>query len=446
MSTLKAAVLIVLGFPVLCGVTVLLVTMAGPRSRVPVNPFPTEVGRSGAAGYADLVRAADPINRIHVQFSDSRRFGISCPKLRDPNNPEEPKRLTRDARGITNNTCVRIDGYEYLFGHEIPGIRWARDAKGRVLKDAPIPGKDSGRGWQSAMDIEFQRLHVNQAVQIVVGEQTRLYDTALVTYHLVNQDQVPHTVGLRVMLDTFIGANDGVPFYVPPTEDRPARFVDKLEIMNQKQIPDYLMALETGKLDDPTATLAVLCPKIAGTEPMDKLVLCQWPQNSEARWGGTTAPGDWSFQPMDLNPNARDSCAAMYWAQLVMHPGDRRTLAFTYGLGRMGQDRRGEETWNNRMRLIVGNRAKEGRPITVTALVKSGDAGQTVTLKPPAGLTLLPGESATKPVPPATSAGYAQVTWRVQAAQWGAYVILADAPNIGTVSERVVVRARSLFD
>ena len=445
MSTLKAAVLIMLAFPALGLAAILIVAASSsPRTRAQL-PFPTDLENRGGRGYAELTGPIDYINRIHVQFSDSQRIGLCCPKLRDPKNPDEPKRLTRDIRGVTNNTCMRIDGYEYLFGHPIPGIRFVQD-HGRLIKEIPIPGKERDRAWQSAMDVEFHRIRVTQSVEIVVGEQTRLHDTALVKYHVVNQDKVPHTVGLRVMLDTFIGANDGVPFYIPPTEDLPARFVDKMEIMNQKQIPDYLMALETGKLDDKDATLAVLCPKVAGTEPMEKLVLCRWPQNSEARWGGTNAPGDWAFQPMDLNPNAKDSCVAMYWAQVTMKPGEQRTLAFTYGLGRMGQDRSGEENWNNRMRLIVGNRGKVDRPITVTALVKSGDANQTVTLKPPTGLTLLPGESATKPVPAANSAGYAQVTWRVQTNQWGPYVVVADAPNIGTVSERIVVRSESLFD
>ena len=86
-------------------------------------------------------------NRILVQFSESQRFGIVCPKLRDPRNLEEPKRLTRDARGITNNTCVRIDGYEYLYGIEIPGVRYVRE-RGKVLGTIDI-GQGSFR-WMPA--------------------------------------------------------------------------------------------------------------------------------------------------------------------------------------------------------------------------------------------------------------------------------------------------------
>jgi hypothetical protein len=383
-------------------------------------------------------------NRILVQFSESQRFGIVCPKLRDPRNLEEPKRLTRDARGITNNTCVRIDGYEYLYGIEIPGVRYVRE-RGKVQKERPIPGKDKDRAWQSTMDVEFTRIRVNQSVELVVGENTRLYDTALVKYHVQNLDKVPHTVGLRVMLDTFIGANDGVPFYLPPTEDTPARLVETMAILNQKQIPEYLQALED--MNDKGATVAILCPKIKGCEPMEKLVLCRWPQNSEARWGfNTTAAGDWLYEPMDKNPHAKDSCVLMYWAQVTMRPGEQRTLAFTYGLGRIASESEDGGSYSGRMRLFVGARRKVNRPITVAALIKSTDPKQTVTLKVPAGLTLAPGYAAEQKVPPPLPAGYSQVTWRLIGKTEGEYLVAADAPNIGVASEKLYVRPTSIFD
>lgn len=386
------------------------------------------------------------INRIHVQFSESQRFGIICPRLRDPRNPDKSKLLTRDERGLTNNTCIRVEGYEYLFGHEIPGIRYVRD-QGRIWKEVPVPGKDKGRAWQSVMEIEYGRIRVTQSVEIVVGQQTRLFDTALVKYTITNRDKVPHTVGLRVMLDTFIGANDGVPFYLPPTGAEPARFVDKLAILSQKQIPEYLQALETGDLKDKDATVAILCPKIDGAEPMEKLVLCRWPQNSEVRWGGGNGPGDWNYQPMDANPYMKDSCVVMYWAQTNMKPGEQRTLAFSYGLGMMGHGSEDSITRSGRMRLMVSPRAFEKKPFPVMAYVKSTDPAQRVTLQLPAGLVLAPGQQAEQLVPAATTpAGYSQVTWKVVAADSGNYQISANAPNIGVAKENVNVRKPSNWD
>jgi hypothetical protein len=448
MSTLPVkSILAVLSVVSVVGVGGLVVAW----SKSTPHPGGEAVGGGSTRWTTGKIEPIDTINRIHVQFSDSQRFGIVCPRLRDPRNPDKPKLLTRDERGITNNTCLRIEGYEYLFGQEIPGVRWVRE-HGKTMKEQPIPGKDKDRAWQSTMEVEYGRIRVTQSVEIVVGEVTRLYDTALIKYHIVNNDKVPHTVGLRVMLDTFIGANDGVPFYIAPVYDsagrelKPARMVDKMEILAQKDIPDFAQALESGDLNDPNATLAVLGLKIKGYEPIERMVICRWPQNSEARWGGTGAPGDWPYEPMDKNPNAKDSCVVLYWQQVTMKPGEHRDLAFTYGLGRISSDDSGGTRFNGRMRLFVGNRTKVGKPITLFAYVKSTDASQRVTLQLPQGLTLMPGQSAEQTVPPPGKEGYSQVTWRVLTARPGPYAVHADAPNIGVATEKFTVTGDSIFE
>src|SRR5262249_48738073 len=185
---------------------------AGSNGGVPAEPL--------------AIDPLDYINRVHVQFTETQRFGLVCPRLRDPRNGERPKLLTRDERGITNNTCVRIEGYEYLFGVEIPGVRYVKE-KGEVMKEVPIPGKDKDRGWQSVWESEFGRIRITQSIELIVGEQTRLYDTVLVRYQVWNRDDKIHNVGLRIMLDTFIGSLDGVPWYVPPSLEEVRAQVDR---------------------------------------------------------------------------------------------------------------------------------------------------------------------------------------------------------------------------
>src|SRR5262249_43555777 len=210
----------------------------------------------------EYLKPLDIDNRIEVRFSEQQRFGITCPKLADPRNPQKPKLLTRDERGITNNTCIRIEGYEYLYGLEIPGVRYVKE-KGKIMKEVPIAGRprdydafvkkqpkasaeqiaawiidlDSNEftvrtkatdelrkhvlqaapalekalndkpslevrqriedllaerdrlvvkdfAWQSVWESEFGRIRITQSVEIILGEQTRLYDTALVKYQI----------------------------------------------------------------------------------------------------------------------------------------------------------------------------------------------------------------------------------------------------------------------
>src|SRR5262249_12578881 len=155
-------------------------------------------------------------------------------------------------------------------GMEIPGVRYVKE-KGKVIKELPIPDKDPDRTRHTWWESEFGRIRIIQSVEVIRGEQTGVYDTALITYHIWNRDRTPHTVGLRVLLDTFVGSNDGVPFYIPRTTDKPSRFVDKMEIFAQKDIPDFIQALETGDLKDPNAALAMVGLKVKGCEPVEKM-------------------------------------------------------------------------------------------------------------------------------------------------------------------------------
>lgn len=399
------------------------------------------------------IEPLDNINRIQVQFmEESQRFGIVCPKLRDPKNPEQPKRLTRDERGHSNNTCVRIDGYEYHFGGRESGTRWVRE-KGKTIKEVEVPGKDKNRAWQSSWEVDLHRIRVTQTVEIVVGEMTRLYDTALIRYQITNKDRTQHTVGLRVLLDTYIGANDGVPFYIPPTQEKPERFVSTVELFAQKDIPEFVQALETGDLNDKEATLAVVGLKLKGFEPIERMVICRWPSENgggEARWGtGKSAQnGDWLYEPMDKNPNAKDSALVLYWAQANMRPNETRDLAFTYGLGRIVSDqsgKTGEDKTGGKMRLFCP-RASLKKPFVATAYIKAVDPEQMVTIMLPSGISLADGEKAEKKVPQKNADGYSQVTWKLKASKPGEYELKADAPSIGIASERIRVVESSIFD
>lgn len=104
------------------------------------------------------VEPLDFVNRVHVQFTEeAQRFGIVYPRLRDPRNAGKPKLLTRAERGITNNTCVRIDHVEGLFGRELPGHRWVKE-DGSLLKEIPIPGKDKERSRMAVWEAEAAKV------------------------------------------------------------------------------------------------------------------------------------------------------------------------------------------------------------------------------------------------------------------------------------------------
>jgi hypothetical protein len=106
------------------------------------------------------IEPLDPIPRVRAQFNEAQQFGIVCPRLVDE--AGRPKRLTQNERGGTNNTIVRIDGREYLFGHSIPGTQW-------LEKGVPMRGLDDGIGWRSTWEIVAAKVRVTQTVEFVVS-------------------------------------------------------------------------------------------------------------------------------------------------------------------------------------------------------------------------------------------------------------------------------------
>jgi hypothetical protein len=381
----------------------------------------------------------DEENRIAVGFTeDTQRFGIVATKLRDPRYPEKPKLLTRFERGESNNTVLKIDTFEYVYGRESPGvgIKWKFDKKlNKALKQIK---SDQDRKVLSVMRYETERIEISQTVEIVVGEQTQLYDTALVTYQIANLDDRVHTVGLRAMIDTYVGLNDGVPVLVAPTATAAAQLVDTKIVLEKANIPGFLRALETDKLADQNAVVAEMGLRLKGYELPEKVVICRWPQE----WGASEARWDWPYTAMN-EPKGRekDSCAVLYWARLNMAKGERRTLSYTYGLGAVSDGKDG----SNGMRLLAGGACAAGRTFTLTAYVKDPRDGDKAKLQLPADLKLADGQKAEQGLRTGAGQDYAQVSWLVQASKAGKFDVSATAGD-RKASRSVLVHENSLFE
>src|SRR3954454_15390006 len=117
---------------------------------------------------------------------------------------------------------------------------------------------------------------MTQLVDLVAGEQTRLLDTCLVRYQVENRDTQAHTVGLRVMLDTYIGGTDGVPVQVPGR----VGLVETMAVLRQKEVPAFLQAQENADPRDP-GTVARMGFTVQNAEPVAEVRIARWPDNSE---------------------------------------------------------------------------------------------------------------------------------------------------------------------
>ena len=88
------------------------------------------------------------------------------------------------------------------------------------------------------------------------------------------------------------------------------------------------------------------------------------------------------------------------------------------------------------MRLFVG-RASLSKPIIATCYVRCDDPAQTVTLRVPNELELMPGEMSTKVVGFMGESGFTVIKWRLRASQLGKFELTVVSPGIPTTTETV---------
>jgi hypothetical protein len=362
------------------------------------------------------------------------RFGIFMPNVPDPTipprpeNPAKKKCLCFFPEGTSNNTVLRIDGDEYEYGSPPKGM-WTK-------RESALGKTGSGRvraGKKSVYFYPDEKIQVTQIVEVVPSDQPRdveyqqkkqqmrLLDTVLIRYEIENQDSKPHQVGLRFLLDTFIGSNDGVPFLIP---GKAALCDTMLDMVGTKTIPDFIEALENPRLDNP-GTIAKISLRVKGLEVPSRVTLGAWPHHSfsqqepKARGHHTL----WEVPLLSMKAgNRSDSAVTIYWNENVLKPKEKRIVGFAYGLGNVAAAKT-----DGKLGLTAGGKFEKGATFTLTALVKEPEKGDTLTLQLPKGFELVDGDMTQQvpPLPANATTKFSPVSWKIKAlvATTGKFVV-----------------------
>ena len=386
------------------------------------------------------------MNRIPAVWEPSMRFGVTMVGQPDPTGASPNKRLTYAPGGLTNNTCVRLDGNEWLFGDSPLRLEDGRQqgtSAGRWQEMKSDLGTDPAtglkiEGCKSVWIYDAQKIVITQTVAIVPGDQSRLLDTCLIRYQIDNQDKQPHRVGLRMLLDTFIGANDGVPFTLPGM----TQLCDtEMEFNRAADIPDFIEALEHPDLRNPGTIAHLALKRTPPFDPPDRLTLGAWPnfrlhnQNPACLQEKTL----WDVPVLPIKTlTPADSAVTIYWNERGLLPGKQREMAFTYGLGNVSS---GEA--EGKLGVSVGGAFVEDGEFTVTAYVNHPAANERVTLDLPEGFQLLAGtaEQMVPLPPPGAASANSPVTWKVRASsKAGQYALKIRASSGVAQSQSIIIR------
>jgi hypothetical protein len=278
-------------------------------------------------------------------------------------------------------------------------------------------------------------VRVTQTVEIIPGEPIeispgryqRLMDTCLVRYELENRDRRAHKVGIRVMVDTLIGANDGVPFTVPGV---PGMVDTYKEFGTPGQVPDFIQALEVPDLKNPQ-TVAQMNFKLGGKlEPPSRVSLTRWP-------GMGGSPSGFPFWSIPSAPIRDDSCVVMYWNPQELPPGQKREVGYSYGVGSVSIK-------SGELGVTVGGSFSPGGELTVVGYVNNPKANQTLTLTLPAGFTFVEGTQ-TQPVPPAVPNRPSPVTWRIRSGAAGRFDLTVRSSTGAEQKKQITVKLNTIF-
>jgi hypothetical protein len=371
----------------------------------------------------------------------SMRFGLG---VLDPKNPSRFKsRLIYDDKGRTCNVCIRIDNKrDFLLGVEQGA--WKPPIRQPLEKDT---NGQEPTGAKSVWVCRAPKIVITQHVEIVpeglsVDGNKRLLDTCLVRYEITNEDTAAHQVGLRFLLDTFVGEDDGMPFAIAGENElcNTLKAFDKPE-----DVTDFLAALERPDLKNHGWVALLQMRHDETMEPPDRVTLGAWPgdkvrvkgklppkvaqlaQEQNTRWEVPLAP-------MTIDG---DSAVTMYWLDRELRPQQKRTVGFAYGLGTISV-----EKGKGQLGVIAGGEMMAGKEFSLSAYVKSPSAETTATLTLPRGLTLADGSDrkAVSPVPEGSGSPFSLVTWRIRALHGGVYRVTVSLSNGATAEHRVAIR------
>ena len=402
----------------------MLIDWISPRQRGTVVPLDPITGD-----------ALDDIAHLRVNFNEEshHRFGITLPGSFS----EKAKKLTFDVWGRTNNTVVRIDDNDFIFG-------WIGGRPAPEHRNPRLPVEyQRGRGWRSTWVYQRFGITVTQDVSLRRSDQTGRLEICLIRYQLANEGSEPRLVGLRFMLDTFIGNNDGVPFTIP---GRFGLCDTMMQFRSPEEVPDFVEALERPNLKDP-GTVAHLTLKLDDLEkrlePPTRVQLSAWPNSVLGIPGaqGTMTRWDVPMVPMKrLIPH--DSAVIVYWDPKELAPGKTREMALAYGLGHVSSTAGQGE---GKLAVSVSGSFRPRGEFTVTAYVSHPRRGEEVTLDLPDGLEIVDGLPATRTVRPSGTTPYAAVTWRVRSLRQGMFELRVRTRDVAQ-AQRVKITARSFLD
>ena len=200
---------------------------------------------------------------------------------------------------------------------------------------------------------------VTQTLQIVNNATTGIKDTVQISYSARNQSSSSKTIGIRIMMDTMLGDNDGAPFKVPSLGN-----VTYERELTGNLIPQFWQAFDN--LINPNVFAVGTLYKTGDVKP-DKVQFADWS-------GIYDSESSWSYTISTSRPVTGDSAVAVYWNPKSVAAGTTTTVNTYYGVG-FSDGTSGSSTSTTNVganEYAVEVRSKNGNAINGASVVING--------------------------------------------------------------------------
>ncbi|MBN1458364.1 MAG: hypothetical protein JXA57_02425 [Armatimonadetes bacterium] len=277
----------------------------------------TKVGESTAADEAALSIENEFLRvRVNTGPKEAGRFAVDTTGGDPSRRADDGQVLIYGSREPwTSYTTVFVDGQPHVFGG--PTERRAGLHAPTTELVAPPTVQDN----ELVASAVVGDLQVSQSLSFARSPTTRVRDAAAVSYIVTNRGVREHQVGLRLMVDTMLGSNDGAPLRAGTAA------IETATRLIGEAIPEYWQAFDS--LSDP-AVISQGTLRGPGLTPPDRLEMVDW---------GTLADNAWDF-PFPTGADftrageeAKDTAVALYWEPRPLAPGESRTYTTLYGVG-----------------------------------------------------------------------------------------------------------------
>ncbi len=259
---------------------------------------------------------------VNVDTLDAGRYSLETTGG-DPARPDDDKQILlyghppmQMTRPWTSYTTVRVDDVNYAFGGETKRRAGASTRFG-FLSQPPTRQEDGS----ILTTTTFGDIQVTQRLSLARSPTTRMLDSLQIEYRVVNSGIQPHTVGLRIMLDTMLGTNDGAPLRAG------AESITAEKCFSGDAVPDFFQAFDS--LSEPHV-IAQGTLRGEGLTPPSALYIANW---------GTLADEPWEMECREGESLIRkgeeevDSAVALYYSPRTLSSGESFTIRTLYGLG-----------------------------------------------------------------------------------------------------------------